>query len=142
MLEGLVGCFSYLELFMKTDNLRAVHVVASAILTLQLPALVRSMATTLSPIFTSPDVREKFPPHSFPHASSMFRMSLSTCAWVCSRHFYCNSSSTSSTVKPAISEMSSAEKPLAFGTHGPAMPWDAPTSDTDFEDRASIRCTD
>ena len=27
MLEGLVGCFSYLELFMKTDNLRAVHVV-------------------------------------------------------------------------------------------------------------------
>ena len=34
MLEGLVRCFSYLELFMKTDNLRAVHVVAAAVLTL------------------------------------------------------------------------------------------------------------
>ena len=34
MFEGFVGCFSYLELFMKTDNLRAVHVVASAVLTL------------------------------------------------------------------------------------------------------------
>ena len=34
MFEGFVGCFSYLELFMKADNLRAVHVEAAAVLTL------------------------------------------------------------------------------------------------------------
>ena len=31
MFEGFVGCFSYLELFMKADNLRAVHVEAAAV---------------------------------------------------------------------------------------------------------------
>ena len=34
MFEGFVGCFSYLELFMKADNLRAIHVEAAAVLTL------------------------------------------------------------------------------------------------------------
>ena len=31
MFEGFVGCFSYLEHFMKTDNLRAVHVEAATV---------------------------------------------------------------------------------------------------------------
>ena len=31
MFEGFVGCFSYLELFMKADNLRAVHVEATTV---------------------------------------------------------------------------------------------------------------
>ena len=31
MFEGFVGCFSYLELFMKADNLRAVHVEAATV---------------------------------------------------------------------------------------------------------------
>ena len=64
MFEGFVGCFSYLELFMKADNLRAVHVEAATVPDACSYVQVRSMATTLSPIFTSPDVREIFPPHS------------------------------------------------------------------------------
>ena len=61
MLEGLKQCFSQLELLFHIQNLHSVLEELAAILFLHSVAQVRSMTTTLSPIF---NVREKFPPHN------------------------------------------------------------------------------
>ena len=95
MLEGLVGCFSAILTFAATSPCaeHGHHIVTNF--------YFARCAGKIPPTFLSPCQL---------HVPDVPQ----TCAWVCSRHFYCNSSSTSSTVKPAISEMASAEKPLAF----------------------------
>ena len=61
MLEGLKQCLSQLELLFHIQNLHSVLEEVAAILFLHSVAQIRSMTTTLSPIF---NVREKFPPHN------------------------------------------------------------------------------